>query len=67
MPDSRVPTISIGRLREELAGYPDDYELSFSGLEFYRVKPYGPKLVQVEFNEHVHRDETGRVVLVNLE
>jgi hypothetical protein len=67
MSDSHTPTISVGRLREELATYPDDCELSFSGLEFYRIKEHGPKLVQLEFNEQVHRDGTGRVVLVNPE
>jgi hypothetical protein len=62
-----VPTISLGRLREELAVYSDDYEISFSGLEFHRVKYRGPGELQVEFNEAVHRDETGRVVLTNLD
>lgn len=67
MTDSRLPTITVGMLRDALAMYPDDHELSFSGLEFYRVKQRGPDLVQIEFNEHVHRDETGRVVVINPE
>lgn len=63
----QIPTISVGRLREELSAYPDHYEISFSGLEFYRVKTRGPELVQVEFNQPVYLDETGRVVVHNLE
>ncbi len=62
-----VPTISLGRLRDALAGYPDDYEISFSGLDFYRVREYGPGLLQVEFDQPVYLDKTGRVVLHNLD
>lgn len=62
-----VPTISLGRLRDELAGYPDDYEVSFSGLDFCRVKERGPGLLQIEFDQPVHLAETGRVVLHNLD
>lgn len=49
---SSHPTITVGRLRQELELYPDDFELSFSGLTFYRVKTRGPDLVQIEFNEY---------------
>jgi hypothetical protein len=62
-----IPTISLGRLRNETAGYPDDYEISFSGLDFHRVKERGPGLLQVEFDQAVYLDEKGRVVLVNLD
>jgi hypothetical protein len=54
-------------LKQMLEIYPDDYELDFSGLEFYRLKQRGPELLQVEFNELVYRDGTGRVVVENLE
>lgn len=65
---ARTPrTITVGILREHLAIYPDDYELDFSGLEFYRLKQRGPELVQVEFSEQVYRDRSGRVVVENLE
>lgn len=33
--------ITVGRLRDELAGYPDDFEVTFSSLDFYRVKQRG--------------------------
>jgi hypothetical protein len=50
-------TITVGRLRQELAGYPDDAPLMFGAgdLEYYRVKNRGPRdpqdgyLVQIEF------------------
>jgi len=45
----------------------DDDHISFSGLTFYRVKGRGEGLAQVEFNELVYRDESGRVVVQNLE
>lgn len=60
-------TITVGMLRDQLKIYPDNYELDFSGLEFYRLKQRGPELVQVEFNEQVYRDKSGRVVVENLE
>lgn len=64
----RTPTlITVGMLKQMLEIYPDDYELDFSGLEFYRLKQRGPELLQVEFNELVYRDGTGRVVVENLE
>jgi hypothetical protein len=67
MPD-HIPTISVKSLREMLSGYPDDFEISFSGLEFYRLKTRGEKLVQMEFNEHVSRSKTtGKVTVANPE
>ena len=54
--------ITVGDLRKMLEGFNDDDELSFSGLDFYRLKRRGPDLVQVEFNQHVHKDsKTGKV------
>ncbi len=67
MAKSDIPTISVGQLRQELAGYPDDFEISFSGLDFYRVKTRGPKLLQIEFNQQVYRDDEGRVHVTNLD
>lgn len=60
--------ITVGMLKQALEGIPDNHELDFSGLEFYRLKRRGPELIQVEFNEMVYRDkETGLVVVENLE
>tara|TARA_R110002072_G_scaffold85630_1_gene193815 strand:+ start:76 stop:234 length:159 start_codon:yes stop_codon:yes gene_type:complete len=45
-----------------LAGFDDGDELSFSGLDFYRLKRRGDDLVQVEFNQQVYKDSaTGKV------
>lgn len=63
----KVPTITVGQLKEELALYSDDTELSFSGLEFYRLKMRGDKLVQVEFNQSVYLNDKGDVVVENHE
>lgn len=62
-----IPTISVGQLRQELSSWHDDDEISFSGLTFYRVKGRGEHLAQIEFNEPVYLDESGRVVVQNLE
>ncbi|WP_324710119.1 hypothetical protein [Pseudomonas citronellolis] len=67
MSSNKPMTITVGILKEHLASYPDHYELDFSGLDFYRLKQRGPELVQVEFNQQVYRDGTGRVVVENLE
>lgn len=52
-PELKQYTMPLGRLREALAGYPDDYEVTFGNgnLEFYRVKQRGDDLVQIEFNQ----------------
>ena len=54
--------ITVGQLKEMLAGFDDSDELSFSGLDFYRLKRRGDDLVQFEFNQHVYKDSaTGKV------
>lgn len=58
-----IPTISVAELREALSGYPDNYRVSFSGLDFYRVKQRGPEMLQIEFSQAVHRTPEGRVVV----
>ena len=59
--------ITLGEFRQHLEAYPDDYEIYFSGLDFYRIKQRGEKLIQVEFNQQVYLDEQGNVVVENLE
>lgn len=61
------PSITVGELRRALEGYPDDYTLDFSGLDFYRLKQRGDTHVQVEFNQLVYRSPEGRVVVDNLD
>ncbi len=57
--------ITVGELREHLKVFPDDWEVTFGGLEFYRTKQRGDKLVQIEFNQTVYRNAKGKVVVEN--
>lgn len=56
------PTITIGDLKEQLAIYPDHYDIDFCGLEFYRLKQRGDTSVQMEFNQVVYRTPEGTLV-----
>ena len=56
--------ITVGDLKRMLETHDDDAVLSFSGLDFYRLKQRGPKLVQVEFNQSVYEHE-GKVHVEN--
>ncbi len=59
--------ITVGQLLEQLKHYPPETRLSFSGLDFYRLKWRGDDLVQVEFNQIVYRNAEGCVVVENPE
>lgn len=61
------PTITVGKLRQELRLWKDDDLICFSGLTFSRVKRRGEHLAQLEFTEQVYRDESGTVVVQTLE
>lgn len=65
MKKQEYPTITVGQLRQELAEYPDHFDISFSGLRFYRVKPRSPNLVQIEFDQMVYLNDSGDVVVEN--
>ncbi|MCH7424181.1 hypothetical protein [Shewanella sp. MM_2022_3] len=59
-------TLTIGELKEMIRLYDDDTEIYFGGLDFYRLKMRGDKLVQVEFNQTVYKErETGNVIVEN--
>ncbi|GGQ19074.1 hypothetical protein [Shewanella litoralis] len=59
-------TLTIGDLKEMIRLYDDDTEIFFGGLDFYRLKMRGDKLVQVEFNQTVYKEnETGNVIVEN--
>ena len=60
------PTITVGDLKAALEAYPDNYNLDFSGLTFYRLKQRGEKHVQVEFNQQVYLNDEGLVIVENL-
>ena len=61
------PLITVGMLMNELSGFDKDVKIDFSSLDFHRVKPRGDKLIQIEFNQMVYRDDEGDVVVDNLE
>ncbi|GHB11941.1 hypothetical protein [Salinicola rhizosphaerae] len=52
--------ITVGDFRELLEQYDDQLELSFSGLEYHRLIQKGEKHLEVEFEEKVFKDKTGR-------
>jgi hypothetical protein len=45
--------ITVGDLRRMLEPYPDETEIHFEELTFYRVKKRGDNLVQIEFSEAI--------------
>ena len=56
-------TIPLSTLLDQLVGLPKDTLVSFGGLDFYRIKPRGPGLVQVEFNQSVYRTSEDLLVV----
>ncbi|ORU94503.1 MAG: hypothetical protein A6F72_08850 [Cycloclasticus sp. symbiont of Poecilosclerida sp. N] len=59
--------ITVGDMKDMLKDCPDDMELYFNGLDFYRLKQRDEKILQVEFNQLVYEDkETGEVKIDNL-
>jgi hypothetical protein len=58
--------ITVGELKMHLASFTDDDLLYFGGLEFYRTKQRGPKLVQIEFKQNVYIDDNDTVVVEDL-
>jgi hypothetical protein len=70
MPDYAMLTevdmeITVGMFRKLLSGFDEDCVLYFGGLDFYRLKLRGDKLLQVEFDQTVYRDNKGLVVVEN--
>ena len=59
--------ITVGELKKQFELFDDDFEVSFSGLTFYRLKKRGPKLVQIEFAQQVYRDSEGKVFVENVD
>ena len=62
-----IPTITVGELLDQIKDLDRNARISFSGLDFKRVKPRGPDLFQIEFNQPVYLDDQGNVVVENLE
>ena len=63
----QLPLLTVGELIQQLSVFDKDAEVSFSGLDFYRLKLRGEKLLQVEFNQSVYRNSEGLVVVENHE
>lgn len=58
------PTIDLDSFLKELEIYKGKgYQLTFSGLTYYRPKERAPKLLQIEFSESVYLDKEGCVVV----
>jgi len=65
MPKKAIPTISVGELKQHLSVYPDDFQLSFGGLTYYRLKTRDENLVLMEFDQLVYVDDDGNVQVDN--
>lgn len=60
------PTIDLDSFLEQLEIYKGQgYQLTFSGLTYYRPKERGEKLLQIEFDQTVYLDDAGLVVVDN--
>lgn len=62
--DKSMATITVKELLQELELYDGDSEVIFCGLDFYRLKLRGEKLVQVEFNQTATHDADGNLVFI---
>ncbi|MBK7905398.1 MAG: hypothetical protein IPJ78_02435 [Gemmatimonadetes bacterium] len=61
--DSRkLAGITVGALVELLRAFDPDCELTMGGLQFYRLKLRGEKLLQLEFAQQVYRDSKGKLI-----
>ncbi len=57
------PTIKVGLLKEELARYPDDYDLDFCGLTYDHLEEYDGESLQMSFAEVIYRTQEGVLVV----
>ncbi len=57
-------TITVKELIEMLKAFPENKEIHFGGLDFYRLKDRDGH-VHVEFNQSVYKDDMGRVSVEN--
>jgi hypothetical protein len=55
--------ITVGFLADELAKHDRGMELSFNGLDFYRLIRRSDTIVQFEFNQQVDRFDDGEIVV----
>lgn len=59
--------MTVGQLKRQLAGLPDDGKIFFGceSLSFHRIKMRGDKYFQIEFNQTVYDDKEGNVFIDN--
>ena len=62
-----MPEITVGELIDKIKDIDRDATVSFSGLEFNRIKWQSDSVIQAQFVEQVYRDASGNVVVENLE
>jgi hypothetical protein len=55
--------LTVGEFKDMLSKFEDDAKLIAGGLTFYRLKIRGENLVQIEFNQVVYVDNTGKVCI----
>lgn len=67
MKKEKYPTITVGELISHLKAFPLDFNIDFCGFNFYRLKQRGEKSIQMEFNQSVYVDKTGKIIIENLE
>lgn len=64
--ENECPTFDLDSFMGELDQYRGKgWRLTFSGLTYYRPKPRGEKLLQIEFDQTVYLDDEGLVVVDN--
>jgi hypothetical protein len=66
MRPSKSELMTVGELRRQLSGYPDDTPITFGclSLKMYRLKWRGD-ILQIEFDQTVYDDEQGNVYVTN--
>ena len=64
-----MPSITVKKLIDQLQIHGDNDVVIFgdNDLEFSRVKPRGPKLVQIEFTQLIYRESEQAVRVVDPE
>ena len=62
-----MPEITVGEFLDQLKVYPLDATLSFTHLEFNRLKMRGENLVNVEFVQQILKDENGQLTIEEVE
>lgn len=67
MRPTRDQLMTVGDLRRELDGLPDDATIFFGcdSLRFYRIKQRGENYYQIEFDQTVYDNDEGEVFIDN--